>query len=203
MMSSRITLLPLFLLTTFATTLHAQDDETVDFSDQMTATCELIGLVASPPADWFNVPTESEARFRGCQMMRTNEQEELVGLMRLLSLQLPPELSDDEWSKRLIDFETEWLAGMGIQLGETMWKRDDVPIAGQGFEGARAIGYASRIEGNEVPQEVHFLVFAGASSKYLISLSTPARTVEGGVHYQRNTSDFGVLISTLKLPDSE
>ena len=73
-----------------------------------------------------------------------------------------------------------------------------MPIVGDGFRNARAIGLSARIEGNETPQEAHFLVFENDSRKFVISLLTPAEDVDEGAHYERNVSDFGTLIRSFK-----
>jgi len=176
-------------------------DETVDFSEQTTPTCELIGLVGQPPAGWFNVPIESPGpNLAGCQMMRAGEDEELAGIMRLLSLVVPEGTPEKEWFPALLDLEVAWLGEMGITLGETLFARENVPSQGPGFDPGRAVGLAATIEGNSTPQEVHFLGFGGLQAKYMLTLATPGREVDGGTHYQRNTADFGVLLRTFQLP---
>lgn len=182
----------------------AQEEEVVDFSDQITPTCELLGLVGQPPPGWFNVPIDSpDPNLVGCQMMRATENQELVGILRLLSTAVPTDTPEETWLPELMGLEVAWLEEMGITLGEPMWRRQDVPVSGPGFQKGTAIGLEASIEGNEVPQEVHFLGFSGPTHKYLLTLSTPGRTVEEGVYYDRNTADFGVLIRTLQIPEEE
>jgi hypothetical protein len=179
----------------------ARAEETVDFSDQITPTCELIGLVGQPPAGWFNVPIESPGpNLLGCQMMRAGENEELVGIMRLLSLVVPDGTPEEEWFPAILELEVTWLGEMGITLGETLFARENVPSRGPGFAPGQAIGLAATIEGISTPQEVHFLGFGGPRAKYLLTLATPGREVDGGAHYQRNIGDFGVLLRTFQLP---
>ena len=132
--------------------------------------------------------------------MRTGESEELVGIMRLLSVTLPASASEPPWFAVMIGLEQESIASMGYTLGGVMWQRDDVPIAGSGFENARAFGLEATIDGNDTPQEAHFLVFEKGEEKYIITLLTPGREVESGVFYKRNTKDFGILIRGLKTP---
>ena len=89
--------------------------------------------------------------------------------------------------------------------GSRRWgSRDDVPISGLGdFKNGTGLGLEATIEGNDTPQEVHFLGFNSPTIQYLLTLSTPARDVEEGVYYKRNTDDFGVLIRTFQLPKSD
>ncbi len=69
----------LLALTAMATAVAANDD-VVDFSDQITPVCEVRGLLARPPAGWFNVPIESgEAQVAGCQMMLARESDDALG----------------------------------------------------------------------------------------------------------------------------
>ncbi len=183
----------------------AADEEHVDFSDQLTSSCELIGLTGYPPEGWFNVPMEIPAPdLAGCQMMRTGDDDELLGILRLLSVVVPEGTPEDKWLSGLLDLEAQWLEEMGITLGEPLFKRDDVPIAGLGdFKNGTGLGIEATIEGNETPQEVHFLGFNSPTIQYLLTLSTPARDVEEGIDYKRNTDDFGVLIRTFQLPKSD
>lgn len=203
-MSRRLSPGLLLLVSVTAVAPAAAQEGAVDLSDQITLTCELIGLVALPPPGWFNVPIESPLEtLVGCQMMRTSDSEELVGIMRLLSTEVPVDTPQETWFAELMGLEIAWLEEMGITLGATLWRRDDFPVAGPGFGPGRAIGLEAIIEGNDVPQEVHFLGFGGPTTKYLLTLSTPSRAVEDGVHYQRNTADFGVLLRTLGLSAGE
>ncbi len=176
-----------------------EDEEFLDFSDQMTPICELLGLEVKPPPGWFNVPIEEDRDdFAGCQMMLTGEQEELVGMMRLMSLRFPADTPEETWFPAILDMEISWLAEMGITLEEMLFSRNDVPIAGDGFAPGKGVGLRASIEGNDIPQEVHFLGFGKPDEKYLLSLSTPGRDVEEGVYYQRNTADFGVLLRSFQ-----
>ena len=205
-MSYRATTLLLVHCSLVAVSVMAsEEEEVVDFSDQMTPTCELIGLIGYPPDGWFNVPIEIPAPdLAGCQMMRAGESDELLGIMRLLSVVVPEGTTEDKWLAGILDMEANWLQEMGITLGDPLFRRDDVPISGLGdFENGTGLGLAATIEGNDIPQEVHFLGFNSPSVQYLLTLSTPARAVEDGVYYQRNTDDFGVLIRTFQLPETK
>lgn len=194
-MKHRFAALALALLLA-ANTSAEEEEDIVDFSDMMTPVCEVHGLSARPPGGWINVPIESDSEaVRGCQMMRIREEgRALVGILRLLSVRLPEPPDDAPWWAMMIGLETGNIAVMGYTLGEVLWSRENVPIQGDGFSGARAVGMASRIEGNDIPQETHFLVFERDDTKYIVTLLTAAREVEKGVYYDRNTADFGVLI---------
>jgi hypothetical protein len=179
-------------------------DEVIDFSDRMTPTCELIGLVGLPPEGWFNVPIEApQDDLAGCQMMRTDENEELVGMIRLLSREVPEGTPEETWMPELIGLEAAWLEEMGVVLGDPIWRKEEVAVAGEGFEAGKAIGLAATIEGSEYPQEVHLLAFGTPTIKYLVSLCTPDSTVDAGVHLERNTADMGTVIRTFQYPASD
>ena len=183
----------------------ASEEEHADFSDQMTPSCELIGLTGYPPEGWFTVPMKIPAPdLAGCQMMRTGDDDELLGILRLISVVVPEGTLEDKWLAGLLDLESQWLEEMGITLGEALFKRDDVPISGLGdFKNGTGLGLEATIESNDTPQEVHFLGFNSPTIQYLLTLSTPARDVAEGVYYKRNTDDFGVLIQTFQLPKSD
>jgi len=177
------------------------DDDVIDFSDRMTPVCEVVGLSVKPPPGWFNVPIESaEKAISGCQMMRAGPDDELLGIVRLLSVYLPDTdaSGSPKWYDVLLSVETQMISSMGYVLKDVLWKRLDVPISGSGFKNARAIGFASTVEGSEAPQEVHFLVFESGPQKYAVTLLTPARSVNGGAFYERNTNDYGTVIRSLK-----
>ncbi len=179
-----------------APTAHTQ---VVDFSGQTMPTCEIAGLAVAPPGGWFSVPFEDPPEGHlGCQMMRTNEREELVGIIRVRSVMAPAREFTDEGHARYIGNEALALEQMGYTLAdEPLWVRDDVPVKGAGFREGRAVGVAAHIAGNDVPQEAHFLVFRTDSTKYLFTLLTPAQAHDETLH-RRNTADFGLVIRTLK-----
>ncbi|MFC1719792.1 hypothetical protein ACFL00_01460 [Pseudomonadota bacterium] len=198
MKAHSVVLFSTFLLNFLWVSTVIADEDFIDFSDKTTATCVVKGLTAKPPPGWFNVPIESEDdALTGCQMMRTGREEELLGILRVLSVQLEQDEDSPPWYAVMLALEQQILAQMGYTLGDVLWRKDNVPISGEGFENARALGLAASIEGNDVPQEAHFLVFEHGSQKFLITLLTPARDVDEGTYYQRNTDDFGVLIRTL------
>jgi hypothetical protein len=194
------------VLATTATAAAAQDPgaeepgaEYLDFSDFLTPTCELAGLRALPPAGWFNVSVQDPpAGHRGCQMMRTNEADELVGLMRLRSIDAAAvEFSGDGYDAFVAD-ELAVLGSMGYVVGEPIWARDEVPVAGHGFTSGRAVGFEVALE-DGAPHELHLLVFRGAEAKYLLLLATPTRAFDAAL-YSGNEAGFATLITTLQQP---
>lgn len=177
------------------TTTQADKENFVDFSDRKTPICEVPGLTAIPPDGWINFAIDSEDKaILGCQMMRAGELDDLVGIIRLLSIKLPPEVTDDSWFPIMVDIERHLITPMGYVLGDVMWSRESVPITGHGFKSAKAVGFYATIVSNDVQQEAQFLGFDGEANRYILTLLTPGRTVEGGSYYQRNTNDFGKLI---------
>ena len=152
-----------------------------------------------PPPGWFNVPIQSDdVRYSGCQMMRAGAKEELRDILRVLSLRLPPAKKvDPPWYAVMISFEKGLIGLLGYKLGNVVWKRDSVKMSGSGLLGlknARAIGFETSVGGSKVPQEAHFLLFEDTDTKYTVTLLTPAKDVETGIDYKRNSGDFGILI---------
>ena len=174
-------------------------EESVDFSDRATPTCEMGGLIAYPPDGWFNVPFEDPpAGHLGCMMLLTNETEELVGILRIRSLTAPALDPGEEPYAALLASEVTSIAEMNVSLAEEpLWVRKDVPVAGEGFREGRAVGLAATIAGNDLPQEAHFLFFRSDSAEYVMTLLTPAKSVDETL-YERNTEDFGKVIRTLR-----
>ncbi len=171
--------------------------DTVDFSEMATPLCEVDGLRAPPPSGWFNVPIESaDPTLRGCQMMRTRGDGALVGIARVLSVTLSAPTTDPPWQVLMLTFERDNVARMGYAAGEMLWRRDDVPVAGEGFEGGFAVGLSARIQGNDAPQEIHLVLFESGLTKYVVSLLTPGREVGDGGYYERNVADFAALIGS-------
>lgn len=115
----------LLALTVMATSVTANDD-IADFSDQITPVCEVQGLLARPPAGWFNVPMESgEKQVAGCQMMLARESDDaLLGIMRILSVGLADTDTGDNpaWSV-VLAMEIDLVGAMGYALGEVLWTR--------------------------------------------------------------------------------
>ena len=182
----------------FAGSVSAQ---VLDLSEKVKPTCELAGLVARPPAGWINVPIEgAPAGHLGCQMLRVNEEQELMGILRIRSVSAPAkEYRKGGDASALIASERKIMERMNIAVAdEPLWTRDKVPIRGPGFSQAGGAGYAAMIEGAPVPQEVHFLTFHAEDASYLISLVTPSKS-DAAETYQRNTDDFGVVMRSLNV----
>lgn len=175
------------------------EGETLDLSEFLTATCDLVGLRAVPPEGWFNASVRNPPPgHRGCQMMRTTETDELVGLIRLRSLDTEAAEFADEGFDAFVADELAVLATMGYVVGEPLWARDDVPVAGEGLGSGRAAGFEATLEGGP-PQEIHLLVFRGAATQYLLVLATPARSHDAET-YRANETGFATLITTLQQP---
>ena len=183
----------------------AADDGYLDFRDRMTEICEVQGVRAAPPPGWFNVPVDSrDPKIRGCQMMRTGEDEGLAGILRLMSVDATGQPVHPPWADVLVSMEVMVMNSMGMTLGERQWVREDVPVSGLGqFGGGRAVGFASTIRGNDIPQESHFLVFEEGPVKYIISLHTPARDALDGSDYRANTQGMAALMQGLALPEGD
>jgi len=186
-------------------TLGAGVDAYADFSDQVVPVCRVSGLNAYPPEGWFAVPVESgSAELQGCQMLRVRDGDAaLVGMVRVLSLEWSDSDDAPPWENVLVSIEHEAVAGMGYSMGEVIWVRDSVPVQGQGFANGRAVGFAASIEGNPLPQQAHFLLFDQGTTKYVVTLLTPGPEVDDGSDYQRNTTDFGAVIRSVKVPASD
>lgn len=199
MVKNRMLVLPVAAFLGFNVAVFAQDDDTVDFTELMTPVCEVANLTVEPPDRWINVPIQAkDTAIRGCQMMLIIDQA-LIGVLRVLSFDLsdPPE-NMPRWEEHIIGLESVLIHEMGYRLDEPIWKREEVPISGSGFSNAKAIGLSAGIEGNSNPQEAHFLVFENATHKYLVSLLTPARSVDGGEHYEKNTQGMATVMRTFK-----
>ena len=171
-----------------------------DFSDKIKPTCELAKIVARPAEGWFNVPIESpRPGHLGCQMMRANDAEELVGVLRIRSVTAPAAEFSADSDAALIADERKILQRMNVEVGaEPLWTRENVPLKGAGFREARGGGYPASVDGNPVPHEVHFLTFRAEEARYLVTLITPSKRHDEEI-YKRNTDDFGVVIRSLVL----
>jgi hypothetical protein len=183
-----------------ASGVTGEDDESVDFSDLATPTCEVEDLVALPPVGWISVPIEGLPEgMAGCQMMRLDGAQQLLGIARLRSTAAGENAPGEESFGQIVATEMVILEQMGYRVGDPLWSRQDVPIRGAGFSNARAVGLPATIEQSTIPQEVHLLVFQSATVQYLVTLLTPAKDAEPAI-YERNTADFGILIRTLDQP---
>jgi hypothetical protein len=188
-----------FLAALLLFAMPALSEDTVDFSDRITETCEIAGLIAYPPEGWFNVPLEDPpAGHLGCMMMLPNESRELVGAIRVRSLAAPALDSEGEPYAGLFGSEVAAFAEMNCSLAdEPLWVRKDVPVSGGGFRDGRALGFAATVPGSELRQEAHFLFFRSDSVEYLVTLLTPTKSADASL-YERNTEDFGKVIRTLQ-----
>lgn len=167
--------------------------------------CELLGLVGYPPAGWTNDPMSfSDPGLAGCEMTRASSENEILGFLRLLSIVVPEGTPKEKWLSGPLDLEVAWLEEGGMTFGEPLFRRDNVPISGLGeFENGTGLGIGAMMAGSEGPREVHFLGFNSPTTQYLVTLVTPARDVDEGALYKRNTDDFGVLIRSFQLPDGD
>ena len=160
--------------------------------------CEVAGLTVVPPSPWYSVPIEADEEIvEGCQMI-WEQGEQYMGIMRLVSFdyrQRPEQLA--EWENHVIAFEAVVMARMGITLGEPIWKRDSVPVSGNGFGNGKAIGLKASLEGVDVENEVHFMLFESATHKYVISSLTPSQATSPDV-YAANTGAMGAVMRTLQ-----
>ena len=146
----------------------------------------------------------ADSGLAGCEMVRSGQNGELLGFVRVVSVAVPEGTPKDKWLAGLIDLEVGWLQEGGITLGEPLFRRDDVPLSGLGdFENGTGIGLEASSNSSDSPREVHFLGFNGPRIQYLLTLLTPAREVDGGIQYQRNIDDFGILMRTFQLPASQ
>jgi hypothetical protein len=170
----QVTLASLALVLLTAGAASAQG-EVVDVSDTTTPACDMAGLVARPAAGSFNVPFHGPPRgHRGYQMMRVNERQELVGIIRVRSATEPSAEFTDKGFGALLANEAHAVSEMEDGLAsESLWSGDNVPTAGAGFREGRAVGVAGALEGNDVGQEAHFLVFRSDTAKYVFTLLTP------------------------------
>ena len=172
----------------------------VDFGKRVTPRCKLAALVALPPSGWFNVPFEDPAKGNlGCLMVRTNEREEPVGMLRIRSLAAPALPENGKPFQAIFISEVEAVQAMGFVVVDEkpLFLRNDVPVKGEGFRDGRGVGLAARIEGNAVPQEIHLLMFRSDRAEYIVTLLTPARSHDEKM-WKRNTDDFGTVIRTLE-----
>ena len=181
--------------------LSEEDEYIVPFQDQTTPVCELIGLRATPPDGWFAVAMQDlPDGMAGCQLVRTDEDEALVGIIRMSASDTGGRPPGEDSRNRQVVIELEVLAAMGIQPRELIWRRDDVPLTGDksaGFSSAQAVGLSATIDESGLDQELHFLTFHGPTTQYVLVLVTPPPETEPDIH-RRNLSDFGGLIRGLE-----
>ena len=187
------------MLATLALPVQSADaGEDENLRELATATCELPGLLVKPPSPWYSVPIDSEdVIVEGCQML-WEQGDQYMGIMRLVSFDLRerPEESA-KWADYAIAFEAMVMEQMNFKLGDVLWKRDVVPITGEGFANARAIGMAAKLGGVAHANEAHFLLFESETHKYVISMLTPSESASPDI-YQANTGAMGVVMRSLQ-----
>lgn len=174
----------------------ADDEGLVDFTDRATPVCKVAGLSVPPPPGWINAPIDAgDQPVEGCQMMLI-EDEAIIGMLRLLSVEVPEGVDAQQV---LVGIEAQALVAMNYVLGDALWRKDDVPVAGaDGFGGGRAIGVALSLPGNDNALEGHFLTFHGPQAHYILTLLTPARAVDDGRSYGRLTQGLATVMQTLQ-----
>lgn len=176
-------------------------DNGSDYTGLTTPVCEVQGLYVKPPTGWINVPVDTaEQPLRGCQMMLI-EEETYLGIIRIFSHDIgkPGEGKSEQWEAYLVEFETLLLADMGFKRGDVLWKKDSMPVSGEGFYGGKAIGFGISIENFDVPWEVHFVIFQSDHQHYLISLVSPSESAsDGGSLYRENSAAMGFVMRTLQ-----
>lgn len=169
-----------------------------DLKPLATASCEVPGLAVVPPAPWYSVPIDSaEAIVEGCQML-WEEGDQYMGIMRLVSFDLreQPEAAGN-WENFAIGFEAMVMEEMNFKLGQELWRRDTVPVTGEGFGNGKAIGFQARLEGVEHANEAHFMLFQSTTHTYIISMLTPSQAASPEV-YEANTRAMGQVMQTLQ-----
>lgn len=186
-------------LATVASMSRLLASEELDLQKLATPLCEVDGLAVAPPSPWFSVPIDSdESGIQGCQMI-WEEGDQYMGIIRLVSYDMrkPPE-DITEWNHFAVAMEATTMEEMGFKIGkEPIWKRDSVPITGNGFINAKAIGFSANLEGVAHTSETHFLLFESATHKYVISALTPAESASPEV-YQANTKAMATVMRTLQ-----
>ena len=169
-----------------------------NLSEMATAVCELPHLAVAPPSPWYSVPVESNEQLgAGCQMI-WEEGNQYMGIMRLVAFETKTIPADQpSWEQAVIGFEVAVMKRMGIVVGDPIWSRDSLPISGEGFENAKAVGMKANLEGLDQQNEVHFLLFENASHKYVFSSLTPSQSVSPDI-YAANTGAMSTIMRTLQ-----
>jgi hypothetical protein len=183
----------------------SEEAEYEDFSDVVTQRCEVIGLIATPPDGWFNIPMQAMPdQLRGCQMLHVDGDDTLLGIIRLVSVLPGPGLSSDDVRDQLVSLEMSIWTEMGFQVGGPIWVRDEVPLRGDGFDGASAIGLSAIIAESGLPQEIHVLTFRHepTTTQYVLSLITPRAEEDADAH-RGNLEGFAAVMGGLVRPSGE
>jgi hypothetical protein len=162
------------------------------------ASCEVAELSVVPPKGWLTASLETnDSTLRVCQMALVVEGS-LYGYVRVSSFDLSDTPADAApWYQQVVNVETASIYKKGYTLGEFVSSEKNIPITGTGFRNARALVVAAELKTNAYDQEVHFLVFESDNYKYLITLLTPAESVQGGLYYHRNVAGKAAVMQSL------
>ncbi|MEH6608538.1 MAG: hypothetical protein V7696_04145 [Halioglobus sp.] len=159
------------------------------------ASCEVAELAMTPPSGWLIASLETnDNTIRRCQMTLVVEGS-LYGYLRVSSFDLSGAPADAApWYQQVVNFETASIYKKGYTLGEFISSQKNIPITGTGFRNARDMVIAAELKNNSFDQEVQFLVFESDNYKYLITLVTPAESVQSGEYYNRNVAGKAELM---------
>ena len=162
------------------------------------AQCEFGALTVKPPEPWYSVPIDSaEPGIGGCQLM-WEEGDQYLGIIRLIAFENSVfDGIDVRWEDFAIAFEASIMADMYIELGDVLWRDNELPISGEGFVNARAIALEARISGVERANEAHFVLFEGNGFNYVMSSLTPSEKTSPDV-YKANIEAMGLLMRSLQ-----
>lgn len=174
------------------------------FADKQSARCDLLGLAAHAPAGWTSQPmVELPEQMAGCLLTRYDEDDTLLGLQRLMSIQVGDDLPVEQASSRLADLELSIWEQMGFQVVEPLWRRDDVPMDGSmsaGFSSATALGMSAVIVESGLPQEIHLLLFHRNDIHYAATMLSPRGEAVEAI-YQANLAAYQALLASMFVPD--
>ena len=162
------------------------------------ASCEVADLAVTPPSGWLSASVETnDNTIRRCQLTLVVEGS-LFGYVRVSSFDLSGAPADAApWYQQVVNVETVSIFKKGYTLGEFISSQKDIPITGTGFRNARALVMAAELKHNSFDQEVQFLVFESDNYKYLITLVTPAESVQSGEYYHRNVAGKAEVMQNL------
>jgi hypothetical protein len=179
-----------------AQTVNAQ--ETENLQGLATASCDMPGLTVAPPEPWYSVPIESQDPvIAGCQMI-WEDGDQYMGIMRLVSFDLRERPDDaQQWVNLALAFEEQVFKQMNFTLMQPLWKRETLPVSGEGFANGSAVGFEIELAGVAHRSEGHFVFFEGATHRYVISLITPSEEASPDI-YQANTKAMSTVMQTLQ-----
>jgi hypothetical protein len=124
--------------------------------------------------------------------------DQYMGIMRLVSFDLRERPDDaQQWVKLALAFEEQVFNRMNFTLVKPLWKRETLPVSGEGFANGSAVGFEIRLEGVAHRSEGHFVFFEGATHKYIISLITPSEEASPDI-YRANTNAMSTVMRTLQ-----